>query len=177
MVGSLAMFYQEAPDGLRSTCSAIQLLATALGNYVSTALLAIIQAITDKDGSGGWIAPNVNQSHLDYWFFTLAVLMALDLLLFFWIASRYRYREHAVHTSIDPEAIALAPSGRMGVNFSVAIVNRVSKDVHDGLPTIASLQSSNMEMMGSRKISQYRTMSRRRSIHAAGNAAAGGGAV
>ncbi|KAG7670037.1 putative Protein NRT1/ PTR FAMILY 8.5 [Nannochloris sp. 'desiccata'] len=173
MVGSLAMFYQEAPDGLRSTCSAIQLLATAFGNYVSSALLAIIQAITTSNGSEGWIAPNVNESHLDYWFFTLAVLMAINTLLFFWIAKRYRYRAHAVHTSIDPEALALAPSGRMGIPYSAAMVKAMSKDIHEGMPTIESLRSSNVGIMGS-SYSQYRTVSRRRFSHVMGNAASAG---
>jgi peptide/histidine transporter 3/4 len=170
MVGSLAMFYQEAPDGLRSTCSAIQLLATAFGNYVSSALLAIIQAITTSNGSEGWIAPNVNESHLDYWFFTLAVLMAINTLVFFWIAKRYRYRDHAVHTSIDPEALALAPSGRMGVPFSAAIVKGMSKDIQQGMVAIESLRSMNVDAMGS-SYSQYRTVSKRRFSHVAGNAA------
>jgi hypothetical protein len=31
MVGSLELFYSQAPDAMRSTCSALQLIATALG--------------------------------------------------------------------------------------------------------------------------------------------------
>jgi len=166
MVGSLAMFYEEAPDGFRSTCSAILLLATALGNYVSSALLAIIQAITASNGSEGWIAPTVNESHLDYWFFTLAGLMAINTLVYFWIAKKYRYRAYAVHTSIDPEALALAPSGRMGLSYSPAMIKAMSKDVQQGMPTIESLRASNAAVMGS-SYSQYRTVNRRRSSHVA----------
>jgi len=170
MVGSLAMFYQEAPDGLRSTCAAIQLLATSFGAYLSSALLAIIQAITTSNGSEGWIAPNVNDSHLDYWFFTLAGLMAINTIVFFWVAKKYRYRTHAVHTSIDPEALALAPSGRMGLSYAPSIIEAMSKDLQQGMPTLESLRSSNAVVMGS-SVSLYRSVSRRRSSHVAGHAA------
>lgn len=64
MIGSMELFYQEAPDGMRSTCAALQLLCTGLGSYVAAALVAIIQAITATGGSPGWVADNVNQGHM-----------------------------------------------------------------------------------------------------------------
>ena len=42
-MGSLELFYSQAPDAMRSTCSALQLVATALGNYLAAALVAIVQ--------------------------------------------------------------------------------------------------------------------------------------
>ena len=157
MAGSLAMFYQEAPDALRSTFSAIQLLATGLGSYVSSALLAIIQAITATNGSPGWIAANINEGHLDYWFFTLAVLMLLNILVFVWIAKRYRYREHAVHRTVDPEALALAADGRCGLAYSRGMIKSMSKDLSAGMVTLQSARSTTSAGGLSASYSQYRT--------------------
>ena len=110
----------------------------------------------------------MNQAHLDYWFFTLAALMALNTLAFFWVAKRYRYRAHAVHKSIDIEALALAPSGH-GVAFSPYFEKAVSRDIHDGMVTLESLRTSNVAILGS-SYSQYRSVSKRRSSHVSGTA-------
>jgi peptide/histidine transporter 3/4 len=69
-VGSLELFYSQAPDAMRSTCSALQLVATACGNYLAAALVGIVQSISH----GSWIADNLNQAHIDYFFILLAVL-------------------------------------------------------------------------------------------------------
>jgi len=57
MIGSMEFFYAQAPDAMRSTCSAIQLLTVGIGSYLASALVAIV-------GPFGWIANNVNQGHL-----------------------------------------------------------------------------------------------------------------
>lgn len=74
-VGSLELFYSQAPDAMRSTCSALQLVATACGNYLAAALVGIVQSISN----GSWIADNLNQAHIDYFFFLLAVLQVSAL--------------------------------------------------------------------------------------------------
>eukprot|EP00889_Picochlorum_renovo_P008596 jgi/Picre1/35626/NNA_003087.t1 len=92
MIGSMELFYQEAPDGMRSTCAALQLLCTGLGSYVAAAFVAIIQAITATGGSPGWVADNVNEGHMDYFFFTLAIIMAIVLVGYVFIARAFVYR-------------------------------------------------------------------------------------
>ena len=68
MVGSLELFYTKAPDAMRSTCAAVQLLATGIGSYLAAALVAIVQAASTSGGSPGWLADNINQGHMDYYF-------------------------------------------------------------------------------------------------------------
>lgn len=72
---------QQAPDSLTSFSMAIQLLTVALGSYLSSALVAIMGAIT---GTPGWLPPagyTVNQGHMDYFFYMLGVLQIIGLII------------------------------------------------------------------------------------------------
>lgn len=74
-------FSSQAPDSLTSFSMAIQLLTVALGSYLSSALVAIMGAIT---GTPGWLPPagySVNQGHMDYFFYMLGVLQIIGLII------------------------------------------------------------------------------------------------
>jgi peptide/histidine transporter 3/4 len=108
MIGSMEFFYQQAPDSIRSLSAALQLLTVGIGSYVAAALVAIIQAITTSGGKPGWIADNINEGHMDYFFFTLAVIMAIVLVGYVFIARGFVYR-NVDHMSYDVGVIGLAP--------------------------------------------------------------------
>ncbi|KAK3026320.1 hypothetical protein RJ639_041008 [Escallonia herrerae] len=85
-IGQLEFFYQEAPDSMRSLCSALSLTTVALGNYLSSLLVTIATDISTKDGKLGWIPDNLNYGHLHYFFWAsvspLLLLLYLKLILF-----------------------------------------------------------------------------------------------
>lgn len=159
MIGSLELFYSEAPDAMRSTCSAIQLLATGLGSYVAAALVAIVQAIT---GNPGWLADNVNEGHLDYYFFMLAVLMFLNLIVYIFIARNFRQKAvHPVHTTIDVEAIALA-GGDSRILYGLHMSSQIRMDVNHGMIPYDSVREEmkNVSMGGSVSMELRQRLSR-----------------
>ncbi|KAL2484805.1 Protein NRT1/PTR FAMILY 8.1 [Abeliophyllum distichum] len=47
-IGQLEFFYDQAPDAMRSLCSALSLTTVALGNYLSTLLVTIVTDITTR---------------------------------------------------------------------------------------------------------------------------------
>ncbi|KAK8452344.1 hypothetical protein SEVIR_5G096600v4 [Setaria viridis] len=94
-VGQLEFFYDQAPDAMRSLCSALSLTTVALGNYLSTVLVTIVTRITTRHGKLGWIPDNLNLGHLDYFFWLLAVLSLLNFLVYLVIASWYKYKKTA----------------------------------------------------------------------------------
>ena len=53
-IGQLEFFYDQAPDVMRSCSMALQLLSTALGSYLSGALLLAVQSCTD------WLPRDLN---------------------------------------------------------------------------------------------------------------------
>ena len=54
-IGQSEFFYDQAPDAMRSLCSALPLTTVALGNYLSSLLVTVISRITN----------NVNIGHID----------------------------------------------------------------------------------------------------------------
>lgn len=135
MVGAYDLFYSQAPDAMRSTCAALQLLASALGSYLAAALVSIVQAISN----GSWVPDNVNDGHMDYFFWMMAVLMALTLVVYVFIARSFRYKQVS-HETIDPEAMALAPEGRGALTFSMGVVRSMSADIQHGMPRQDSVE-------------------------------------
>ncbi|KAK8709026.1 hypothetical protein V6N13_060060 [Hibiscus sabdariffa] len=94
-VGQIEFFYDQAPDAMRSLCSALSLTTVALGNYLSTVLVTAVTKITTRNGKLGWIPDNLNRGHLDYFFWLLAVLSLLNFLVYLWIARWYTYKKVA----------------------------------------------------------------------------------
>lgn len=96
-IGQLEFFYDQAPDAMRSLCSALSLTTVALGNYLSTLLVTIVTKITTKNGKLGWIPDNLNRGHLDYFYWLLAILSLLNFLVYLWIARWYTYKKATGH--------------------------------------------------------------------------------
>lgn len=78
-IGQLEFFYEQAPDAMRSLCSALSLTTAALGNYLSTLLVNIVTDFSTMHGKPGWIPDNLNYGHLHYFFWLLALLSVLNL--------------------------------------------------------------------------------------------------
>ncbi|XP_078433582.1 peptide transporter 2 [Wolffia australiana] len=92
-IGQLEFFYDQSPDAMRSLCSAYALLTTALGNYLSSFILTVVDAVTGGGGGAGWIPDNLNEGHLDYFFWLLAGLSFINLLVYLACAGRYQYKK------------------------------------------------------------------------------------
>ncbi|XVE76511.1 hypothetical protein DITRI_Ditri12bG0179600 [Diplodiscus trichospermus] len=92
-IGQLEFFYDQAPDAMRSLCSALSLTTVALGNYLSTLLVTIVSKVTTRNGKLGWIPDNLNRGHLDYFYWLLAILSLVNFLVYLWIAKWYTYKK------------------------------------------------------------------------------------
>ncbi|KAI3429039.1 Protein kinase domain-containing protein [Psidium guajava] len=91
-IGQLEFFYEQAPDAMRSMCSALSLTTNALGNYLSSLLVTIVTRISTRDGKLGWIPDNLNYGHLHYFFWLLTVLSVLNLGAYLLVARWYTYK-------------------------------------------------------------------------------------
>lgn len=92
-IGQLEFFYDQAPDAMRSLCSALSLTTVALGNYLSTLLVTIVTKATTGDGKLGWIPDNLNRGHLDYFYWLLAILSLINFVVYLWISKWYKYKK------------------------------------------------------------------------------------
>ncbi|KAG6407638.1 hypothetical protein SASPL_130634 [Salvia splendens] len=80
-IGQPEFFYDQSPDAMRSLCTALSLLTTALGNYLSSFILTVVTSLTTQGGQPGWIPDNLNICHLDYFFWLLAALSFFNLVV------------------------------------------------------------------------------------------------
>ncbi|KAL2233219.1 UNVERIFIED_CONTAM: Protein NRT1/ PTR FAMILY 8.3, partial [Sesamum indicum] len=89
-IGQLEFFYDQSPDAMRSLCSALSLLTTSLGNYLSSFILTVVTSLTTQGGQIGWIPDNLNEGHLDYFFWLLAGLSFLNMVIYYFCAKRFK---------------------------------------------------------------------------------------
>lgn len=89
-VGIYEFFYDESPDALRGLGTAFALLTIALGSFLSSLLLTIVTGITTRNGNPGWIANNLNRGHIDYFFWLLAAMSAVNLIFYVLCARWYK---------------------------------------------------------------------------------------
>jgi dipeptide/tripeptide permease len=94
LVALLEFLYQEAPDAMRSVGSAYAAVAGGLGCFLASALNTAVDAATRDDAAGrpSWLAQNINVGRFDYFYWLLAVLSTVNLLVFVYVAKRYKYR-------------------------------------------------------------------------------------
>ncbi|KAJ6332973.1 hypothetical protein OIU77_008931 [Salix suchowensis] len=92
-IGQIEFFYEQSPDSMRSLCSALGLLTTSLGDYLSSFILSTVTYFTTTGGKTGWIPDNLNMGHLDYLFWLLAGLSFFNLLIYTVSAMRYKEKK------------------------------------------------------------------------------------
>ncbi|PON54111.1 Proton-dependent oligopeptide transporter [Trema orientale] len=92
-VGQVDFVYEQSPDAMRSLSCALSLFTVSLGYYFSSFLLTIVTYFTTKNGKGGWIPDNLNEGHLDYFFWLLAALSSLNLLLYIVCVKKFKHKK------------------------------------------------------------------------------------
>ncbi|CAM0955992.1 unnamed protein product [Alopecurus aequalis] len=92
-IAQLEFFYGEAPASMRSICSALSFLALSLGYYVNTAVVTAVSRLRP-----GWLTPDLNAGHLDYYFWLWTVIGAGNLLLYMLLAARYTTKQVVLHS-------------------------------------------------------------------------------
>ncbi|CAI8595987.1 unnamed protein product [Vicia faba] len=99
IVGLQELFYDQMPDAMRSLGAAAYLSIVGVGSFVSNGIISVVVEITSKVG-GKWLGSDLNKAHLNYFYWVLAMLSALNLCVYLWIAKGFVYKKrHVVETS------------------------------------------------------------------------------
>ena len=105
-VGQLEFFNVQSPEGVKSLGSSLCMASISLGNYASMVMLSAISGVTSRrrtgGGTAGWILAELDRGHLDRFFITLAVLSAVDLVVFIVFARLFK--------GIEPEVEGISSS-------------------------------------------------------------------
>ncbi|KAI3934775.1 hypothetical protein MKW92_044564, partial [Papaver armeniacum] len=92
LVGLQEFFYDQSPKGLKSVGLSLFYSMYGIGCFLSGILITVIERVTCGNGSYGWFANNLNQAHLDYFYWLLAGLSTLQLVIFIYFSNSYLYR-------------------------------------------------------------------------------------
>lgn len=90
-VGQMEFFLDQAPESMRSLGNALYLSTVAVGSFLSSLLVSIVTNVT-YNSNGGWIGNDLNESHMDYFYWLLAGLSLLNLIAYVFFAQRYAYK-------------------------------------------------------------------------------------
>ncbi|KAK8473778.1 hypothetical protein PHAVU_001G237300 [Phaseolus vulgaris] len=97
IVGLQEYFYDQVPDTMRSLGMGLYLSVIGTGYFLSSFLIIIVDHVTGKNGKS-WIGKDINSSHLNRFYWMLAIINALNLCLFLFFAKRYTYK--TVHRTV-----------------------------------------------------------------------------
>ncbi|KAI3867984.1 hypothetical protein MKX03_035200 [Papaver bracteatum] len=89
-VGQLEFFNNQAPDGIKSFGSSLCMASMSVGNYVSSLLVNMVMTITTTRNRPGWIPDNLNMGHLHRFYFLIAILAAVDFVIYLFLAKWYK---------------------------------------------------------------------------------------
>ncbi|KAG0477854.1 hypothetical protein HPP92_012573 [Vanilla planifolia] len=89
LVGQLEFFYDEATDGTKSISSALFLSAAGVGSWMSSLLVKVVVRATGGK-ERGWLRRDLNQSKLDYYYWVVCVICAMNFGIYLVVASYYK---------------------------------------------------------------------------------------
>ncbi|CAK7344805.1 unnamed protein product [Dovyalis caffra] len=91
MVGLQELFYDQVPSDLRSVGLSLYLSILGAGKFLSSFLISAIERLTGGNGRYSWFDNNLNRAHLDYFYWILAALSAVQLVMYMYYAKSYIY--------------------------------------------------------------------------------------
>ncbi|PKA63674.1 Nitrate transporter 1.2 [Apostasia shenzhenica] len=93
LAGLLEFFFTETPAGMRSLATSLSWASLAMGYYLSSVLVAVVNRITGRGGRRPWLAGrNLNQYRLERFYWLMCALSAVNFGHYLFCAVRYKYK-------------------------------------------------------------------------------------
>nr|CAB3468266.1 unnamed protein product [Digitaria exilis] len=97
LAGLLEFFFSEAPSRMRSLATSLSWASLALGYYLSSVLVSIVNSATGHGDHRPWLqGASLNHYHLERFYWLMCVLSTLNYLFFLFWAIRYKYRNAGI---------------------------------------------------------------------------------
>ncbi|KAJ8774564.1 hypothetical protein K2173_017010 [Erythroxylum novogranatense] len=92
-IGHLEFFYDQAPESMKATAMALFWTAISAGNYVSTLLVTLVHKFSH------WLPDdNLNKGKLEYFYWLITFLQAINLIYYLWCAKFYTFKPIQIHS-------------------------------------------------------------------------------
>ncbi|KAL4383947.1 hypothetical protein GQ457_15G005070 [Hibiscus cannabinus] len=93
LAGLLEFFFTEAPSSMRSLATSLCWASLAMGYYLSSVIVSIVNNVTANSGNKPWLSGHtINGYHLDRFYWLMCVLSVLNFFHYLFWAMRYKYR-------------------------------------------------------------------------------------
>uniref|UniRef100_A0A0D9XXY5 Major facilitator superfamily (MFS) profile domain-containing protein n=1 Tax=Leersia perrieri TaxID=77586 RepID=A0A0D9XXY5_9ORYZ len=94
-VGLLEFFYDEASTGMKSIGGAVFFCILGVASWLGGGVIQVVNRVTAGGGGGGWLdGADLDASHLDRFYWLLAMFELTAFFLFLYCAWRYTYRHN-----------------------------------------------------------------------------------
>jgi len=90
-VGHLEFLFDQSPESMRSSATALYCITAAIGNYSGTLLVSIVHKYTGKENN--WLPDrNLNRGRLDYYYYLISGIQVINLIYYIICAWFYTYK-------------------------------------------------------------------------------------
>ncbi|XP_076926574.1 protein NRT1/ PTR FAMILY 3.1-like [Bidens hawaiensis] len=111
-IGRLEFLYDQSPESMRSTATALFWLVFALGNYGSTLLVTLVHKWSAGQDGSNWLQnESLNEGKLEYFYWLITLLQALNLIYYLFCAKFYTLKpiQVASNDNVD-DGVELGPN-------------------------------------------------------------------
>ncbi|KAK1359779.1 Proton-dependent oligopeptide transporter [Heracleum sosnowskyi] len=92
VIGLVEFYYKQFPENMRSFGGSFLFCGSAISSYLSSFLITVVHRVTRNSAGENWLAEDLNKGKLDYFYYLIAGLMALNLGYFLVVAKWYKYK-------------------------------------------------------------------------------------
>ncbi|KAK1278469.1 putative nitrite transporter [Acorus gramineus] len=92
-IGHLEFFYDQAPESMKSTATALFWMSISMGNYASTLIVSLVHRLSAGPNGSNWLPDNnLNRGRLEYFYWLITALQVLNLGYYVVCARFYTYK-------------------------------------------------------------------------------------
>ncbi|XP_004238696.1 protein NRT1/ PTR FAMILY 1.2 [Solanum lycopersicum] len=88
-VGQVEFFYALFPKSMSSIASSMYTVGTAVSSLLGSILVSSVDWLSSTGGKTSWLSSNINQGHIDYFFWLLSFFSFLNFLYFLLVCRFY----------------------------------------------------------------------------------------
>ncbi|KAI3440630.1 uncharacterized protein J3R85_003404 [Psidium guajava] len=102
IIAQVEFYYKQFPENMRSIGGSLSFVGFAMSSYLSSLLISLVHQVTKGGGpNGDWLPEDLNKGKLDYFYYLVGVLQALNLGYFIVCARWYKYKGSGIRTIVE----------------------------------------------------------------------------